>query len=610
MKIHSGLFNSGVLQRTAADVSDTPIAGSCRTSGTVMARVMREGKVVPGFNGLLVGNAAKGKFTAQLAGLPVGGPYTVELAAGSEKITVNDVLVGDVWIIGGQSNAQGCGLVSESAKPHPLVRAWYMDDRWAVGQDPIHNMWATVDQVHIDLCGARPPKQVMRGAGPGVAFGAEMQRLTGVPQGVIAAAHGGTSMAQWDPKLKGLGSRSLYGAMLRRVKKLGGQVAGLVWYQGCSDAGSEAAQVYTVAMQKLVRTLRKDLKAPTLPVAIVQIGAVYGNDPALFTNWNDIQEQQRKLPAKIANLAVVPAIDLSLDDLIHISGRDQIRLGKRLATAMHGLATAGSAPAITLKSIKMKRSHWEGMDLILTFDHVVGSLQAAGRPWGFALLYNDRDNNIYDVRLDGNRAIVRTTLYATEIDTAILYYGHGPGPYCNITDAADRGIPMFGAVPVGNPRALTSFVHPPHVSVPMPLQGTVQTLAFPVKLDLQPREFIGAFCDVHLDEGRTSDPQVQYFSCRLSCPEPMPLQMLLGYDGPIKAWLDGNEVFCDPNGTNPGYVDETKTLLTLTAGKHELLIALGLNHNKAWGIYLRFERKDIPKQLLKKGEYVLPEIGG
>jgi hypothetical protein len=363
-------------------------------------------------------------------------------------------------------------------------------------------------------------------------------------------------------------------------------------------------------MQAFIRAVRKDLKAPGLPVAIVQIGAVFGNDLSLFTHWNDIQEQQRKLPGKITNLAVVPAIDLSLDDQIHISGRGQMRLGKRLAASMHNLTTAGSAPAITLKNMRLKRSHWEGMDIILTFDHVVGDLQANGRPWGFTLVYNERDNNIYDVRLDGNRVILRSTLHQTEIDSAVLYYGYGPGPYCNITDAADRGLPVFGPLPVGELRAVTPFVRALRASKPLPLAGSIKELAFPATVDLQPRAFDGVLCDIHLDDGRTSDPQVQYFACRLACPEAMPLQMLLGYDGPVKAWVDGAEVFCDPNGSNPAVVDGSKTLLNLPAGEHEVRIALGLNGNRAWGMYLRFERKDIPKRQLNKGKFVLPELLG
>jgi len=610
MKITSGLFESGVLQRTADDVSDAPIAGKCKATGPVLARVTRDGAVVAGFDGATIGQAEKGKFSARLAGLPVGGPYLVELRAGSECVTVKDVLVGDVWIVAGQSNAQGCGIVADSEKPHPLVRAWYMDDCWAVAQDPIHNMWATVDQVHIDLCGGvRPEKNLVRGAGPGVAFGVEMQRLTGVPQGVIAAAHGGTSMAQWNPKLKRLGSRSLYGAALRRVKKLGGQTAGLVWYQGCSDANPEAAPIYTKAMQALIRAFRRDLKLPELPIAIVQIATVYGLGD--FPNWNDIQEQQRRLPKVIPHLTTVPAIDLGLDDLIHISGKDQITLGRRLAAAMRWLKTGNGMPPIEPKKLRITYNKATATaDVIVTFDNVVGGLQADGKPWGFSLEADGPKDVIFRVDLDGNQAILHTMLSVTDINERVLYYGQGCSPYCNITDGAGRAVPVFGPMRLGEPRAFTPYVRAPRVSAPLPLQGNIAELACPAKLDAQPREFPTNLVDIHLDAGRATSPQVQYVACRLRCPEAMKLALLLGYDGPVKAWVDGKAVFCDPKGTNPAVPDESSTPLDLTAGEHEVVIALGLNGDRAWGLYLRFERKDVTKGQLKKDGFVLPEMLG
>jgi len=611
MKIISGLFDSGVLQRTGEDASDASITGKCKANGPVLARVTRDGAELPGFDGVAIGQAEKGRFSARLAGLPVGGPYAVELQVGGEHMTVKDVLVGDVWILGGQSNMQGCGVTADGEKPHPLVRAWYMDDRWAVARDPIHNMWATVDQVHIDLCGGvRPEKNMARSAGPGVAFGVEMQRLTGVPQGVIACGHGGTSMAQWDPKLKGLGSRSLYGAALRRVKKLGGQAAGLVWYQGCSDANPEAAKIYTKAMQALVRAFRRDLSIPDLPVAMVQIAIVYGL--ADFPCWNDIQEQQRRLPQVIPHLATVPAIDLTLDDLIHISGKDQTTLGRRLAAAMQWLRTAAGLPPIEPKKIKITNNKTTATaDVTVTFDNVVGGLQAAGRPWGFTLDAEGPKDVIYRVDLDGNKAILHTMLPVTDIHGRVLYYGQGCSPYCNITDGAGRAVPVFGPMRLSEPRALTPYIRAPRVSKPLPLQESIDALAYPVQLPkLQSREFPTTFLDIHLDAGREKAPQVQYVACRLRCSEAMKLALLLGYDGPVKVWSDGKEVFCDPKGTNPAVPDENSISLDLTAGEHEVVLALDLNGDHAWGLYLRFERKDVTKGQLKKGEFVLPEILG
>src|SRR4029079_4088733 len=129
--------------------------------------------------------------------IPVGGPYEIEISIGEDTLVSRDILVGDVWIAAGQSNMQGCGSRAAACKPNKMVRAFYMDDRWAVACDPVHNMWDCVDPIHIDITnGQRVPKDNTRGVGPAVAFAQEMFKLTGIPQGIVACAHGGTSMAQ------------------------------------------------------------------------------------------------------------------------------------------------------------------------------------------------------------------------------------------------------------------------------------------------------------------------------------------------------------------------------------------------------------------------------
>jgi hypothetical protein len=90
----------------------------------------------------------------------------------------------------------------------------------------------------------------------------------------------------------------------------------------------------------------------------------------------------------------------------------------------------------------------------------------------------------------------------------------------------------------------------------------------------------------------------------------MKLAICLGYDGPVKAWIDGKEVFHDPEGTNPAWEDRGKAEIPAAPGSHEVLVALGSNKNNAWGIYLRFERLDVTKAQLKAGpgSYVLPTV--
>jgi hypothetical protein len=92
----------------------------------------------------------------------------------------------------------------------------------------------------------------------------------------------------------------------------------------------------------------------------------------------------------------------------------------------------------------------------------------------------------------------------------------------------------------------------------------------------------------------------------------MRLAGLFGYDGPLKAWVDGKQVFHDPNGINPAIPDKGKAVIHAEPGDHEVLIALGTHHGAAWGIYLCFERLDVAKKQLLMGpeHYVMPKVLG
>jgi sialate O-acetylesterase len=620
MKIETGLFDHMVLQRNRKNVSTADFSGACATSGPVLATVRRGKGVVKGFASALVGQAARGRMKGCLKGLPAGGPYAVELLVGNEKLVVRDVLVGDVWLLGGQSNMQGCGLFPKKRlSADPQVRAFFMDDRWAVAKDPIHNIWACVDPVHIDLCGgvrcAKLPADL--GVGPGPAFGIEMRRRTGVPQGLIACAHGGTCMTQWDPKRKGEGGKSLYGALVRRLVKNGRRVAGMIWYQGCSDANAQDAQLYTKRMRRFVAALRRDCADQTLPVAIVQIARVLGWGPDTVAPWNSIQDQERKLPLAIGNLVTVPAIDLPLDDFIHISGEGHTILGARLAQAMQALRgdrKAGPTP-ISLKKISLESVRGLGV-VVVEFENVAGKLCAGSRPSGFAIVNQAGSANHFDIQLDGRRVRIRSVCSAETLAQAALHYGYGADPACNIVDEAGHSLPVLGPVRLGVPWAITPFVRQLRVSAYRPSAGKLHKLGYPAGLEslgLAARTFTDNFCDLHQEIVKHGGrDEVVWFACGFACAEAMRLALVLGYDGPLKAWVDGKPLFHDPNGVNPAIPDKAKAPVNVAAGNHEVVLALGTNHGAAWGIHLRFERTDVSMAQRLKGpeHYVLPKVFG
>ena len=623
MKMEHGLLDHIVLQRNRRDTSEAVWAGACRGQGEVYATVKKAGNVLRGLASVKVGIAERGRFEGYLKGIPVGGPYEVKLEIKDgcqivDSLTVKDVMVGDVWIVAGQSNAQGCGFLKNGPKAHPSVRAFYMDDKWRPAKDPIHNMWKTVDQVHIDLCGGvMPTKNLLLGTGPGVSFGQRMHQRTGVPQGILACAHCGTSMAQWDPKLKKLGSKSLYGAMVRRVRKNGGKIAGVIWYQGCSEADPAAAPLYTVRMQKLVASMRRDFHDAALPFVLVQISRKVG--VGLSVLWTSIQDQQRRLPRVIRRCATVPAIDLSLDDGIHLSAGGQITLGRRLADAMLVLKQGRRAgkPPIELKRYTIEEDTERGrVNFIVEFDNVVGRLVAGSRPSGFSVVNPNHTEHVYDLRLAGRKAIVRASVPMSMTPSLSLHYGNGTNPYCNVTDEAGRSLPVFGPLPVMSPKAVTGFVQTLRLSRFLPSAGKLQGLAYPrnkAPLKLQSRTFVDEFLSLHAElEKLAPEDVLVFYACDIECSEPMNLAISLGYDGPAKVWVDGKLNFFDPEGINPAIADEKQVKFKAGRGRHEVLIALSSNFGKAWGIWLAFERLSVSKGLLKKGpgHYAMPTILG
>ena len=370
--------------------------------------------------------------------LPTGGPYEVGAA--------KNVLVGDLWILAGQSNMEGSANLVDVETPHPLVHSFQSREEWMPAEEPLHWLGESPHEVHHAIWGMTKPETIpprdpnrSKGAGLGLTFAKEMVAANGVPIGLIPAAHGGTSMQQWDPALRDLGGESLYGAAVARFRVTGGKVAGILWYQGETDANPGDAAAYSRRMTTLVQSFRADFGESELPFYLVQLGG-FVTDPAqdMLTGWNGVRETQRTFPETLANVGVVSAIDLGLDDGIHIDTEGLKTLGKRLA------AVAQGAPAPALKSAAFEAEKgW----LRVSFDHVTGGLRAAGRPTGFSL--RDADGRelplIFKVVLDGSDALLKIT-EPNLLRRANLWYGWGLAPYVNLTDATGAAVPAFGPV--------------------------------------------------------------------------------------------------------------------------------------------------------------------
>jgi len=614
MKVINGVFSGMVMQRNAQGLSRQAFRGTCQSIGDVIVSVTQSGKILKGLNNMIVGQAANGVCQGVLAGIPAGGPYEIVLVVGTESIQVCDVYVGDVWLLAGQSNMEGFGNLTEALNPRKEVRAFYLNNQWAVAQDPLHRFDLARAGVHLKISPGWQPNPG-KGVGPGVAFGQVMFKATGIPQGLIASAHGGTSMSQWDPALKKLGSDSLYGAMLERFKLNGGRIAGLLWYQGCADTTSADVPLYTPRMIVFIKAIRKDFHQPELPVAMVQIGRLTDRTPSTDLLWMSIREQQRCLSKRIKNLTCISVMDLDTDDPVHISGKDQIIVGRRLAEAMCTLRHDPGAlpPPIELKAVKLITLPKGFKAIQVEFKNVAGKLQSAGRPSGFGSLQDS--NGVFKCCPAGHKVLIPLVnsislgapLQKYRLNKLGLCYGYGTNPYCNILDSAGRSLPAFGPLTAGTP-LLTDYARNVEVSDPVFVKETMEQL-----MPLAKRHGLvfhqtptTDFYVVPEDRAKYATPEdkIRYYRTTYNCPEAMDVALLIGYDGPVILYDNGTEIYRDPNGTNPIIAAGKAVKQHWTKGRHELVFALALNHGTAWGISLRIERIHIKRQ--QSSEKIIP----
>jgi len=240
---------------------------------------------------------------------------------------------------------------------------------------------------------------------------------------------------------------SLYGATLRRFIAVGGQVKGILWYQGEADANPKAMPEYQAKMEKLIAAFRQDFSQPELPFYYVQIGR-HVND----TNqkeWNAVQEIERKLETKVPRVGMVPAADLSLDDGIHVSTPDLKRLGRRVADMVsHDLYPDVKKYQPYKRGPRPVSAKRDGSVVRVLFAEVNGKLVTSGRLNGFAICGADGTPLplVFKQQIDpadGNSVVLH--IGAAKLpEGATLRYGVGRDPYVNLNDELDMGTPVFG----------------------------------------------------------------------------------------------------------------------------------------------------------------------
>ena len=364
------------------------------SSGMVLQRdqaVPIWGKADPGeaitvrFNGQVRNTTAdaNGRWVIRLQRLKATATPAVLMVEGKNKIELQDILVGEVWLVAGQSNMQRLlsetanGLEAIAAATHPTIRLFNVSRQVAFKHAP----------PPLGIWRACSPESVKDFSAAGYYFGVELQKALNVPIGLINSSYGGSQAEAWTPveylvasadlkptvdrtkiwdeerprvrvqydeaikqwreeadKAKAAGAvprpsppvpdalreyrvaSSIYNGMIEPLIPF--SIRGALWYQG--ESNEARAQQYGMLLPVMIKSWRERWGEGDFPFGIVQLPnyreakAEPADEP-----WSHVREAQRRTAASVPHTGLIVTIDIGEARDIH--PKNKLDVGKRMA---------------------------------------------------------------------------------------------------------------------------------------------------------------------------------------------------------------------------------------------------------------------------------------
>ena len=331
----------------------------------------------------------KGKWLLKLDPLKTSKtPATMTVAAGDDSVTIENIVVGEVWLCSGQSNMEwtvgGCNAPDDvAAANYPLIRTIKVPHKASAEPlDDFNGSWTACD-----------PKTVVSFTAVGYFFARAIHEELGVPIGLVNSSWGGTRVEPWTrrcgfaavPELKELANKTytakshqeptvLFKGMINPLVPLA--IRGAIWYQGEANGGEGVS--YYHKKQALIGGWRSRWGQGDFPFYFVQLAnfRTSPDDPKGGDGWARLREAQLHT-LNVPNTGMAVIIDVGEAGDIHPKNKQDV--GKRLA--LWALAKDYGKQDLVHSGPLQKATKVEGDKIRISFDHV-GSGLIAGKKEG------------------------------------------------------------------------------------------------------------------------------------------------------------------------------------------------------------------------------------
>lgn len=283
-------------------------------------------------NGSVSAFDADGKFLTYLPAMPAGGPYDLTVTIGDESVTFTDILVGDVYLAGGQSNMQ---FRVEESVDIPRIA----NDRVRVfteGHGADENMVTWHDYTPWMVA---TEENLLKFTAIGYDVARMLQEELDIPIGILSCNIGASRADAWTaPEIVNAPD---YQRMLevkhwdwhyykfnqdswcyqnKLLPIVPYTVCGVLWYQGESNRHPAEAVHYHALLGKLIANWR-DLWQKELPFYIVQI-APFADSPE--NDWAHIRRSQEFVTHFVPHTYLCTLVHTGESDNIHPTKKHQI----------------------------------------------------------------------------------------------------------------------------------------------------------------------------------------------------------------------------------------------------------------------------------------------
>lgn len=379
-----------------------------------------ETEIIVKFNGQVVtAKVINGKWMARLSTMKYSDtPKKMVILGKKDTVTINDILVGEVWLCSGQSNMERQlgprppqPLINNwekerDAATFPLIREFYVPLKYAAEKtDDVNSKWT--------VCS---PQTVSDFSAVGYFFARDLYEHLKIPVGIVFSAYGGTPAEDWTSKAALEGNPELnelakhYDSIMNAHWHPDGQVMnglyngmiyplipyaikGIAWYQG--ESNNDRANQYAVVLKNMIASWRADFHQGDLPFLIVQVTPHRDMKP-------ELRDAQLQVAKTVKNTSLIVTTDCGDAD-IHSPYKQPV--GQRLALAARNIAYGEK---IEYSGPIYKSCKIEGNRVVIFFTHTGKGLVAKDTdfPKGFTICGVDHKFVTALAKIEGDKVVV------------------------------------------------------------------------------------------------------------------------------------------------------------------------------------------------------------